>query len=418
MKKRSLEEINTQAVSVVKEIRILENISWPSTVEKEYFQKILKGHKPVIKFAYATKRFDSHKVELEKLLSQLSKEEAMHVYTASTIQSYINAIDMIHSVGTNRFQELSIQEYGRPNHKLFGSEFSHLENAKKILKASDEFEHPYICDFSKEYSAQELKTFLKKESKKVFSEYCPEFVLDKNMTAKASAGKLKIKIRKDAKFTKYDFNQLLIHEVMTHTLTGLNGETQSILKLMGQSAPRTTKTQEGLATFSEVITGNMDLPRLKRLALRVVALEMALAGANFYDLFDFFVTNGQTSKESFLSSTRILRGGSAEGGIVFTKDGTYLEGLIRIHSFFRWAFKTKNLDMTHLLFCGKVDINDLFTLGQAYREQKITPPKFLPHWYQELDLLSGKMAFSILLNGIDLNGVESHFSSKLLKSAA
>ena len=92
----------------------------------------------------------------------------MHVYTASTIQSYINAIDMIHSVGTNRFQELSIQEYGRPNHKLFGSEFSHLENAKKILKASDEFEHPYICDFSKEYSAQELKTFLKKESKKVF----------------------------------------------------------------------------------------------------------------------------------------------------------------------------------------------------------------------------------------------------------
>ena len=51
MKKRSLEEINTQAVSVVKEIRILENISWPSTVEKEYFQKILKGLKPVIKFA-------------------------------------------------------------------------------------------------------------------------------------------------------------------------------------------------------------------------------------------------------------------------------------------------------------------------------------------------------------------------------
>lgn len=418
MKKLTLEQINIKAVEIVKEIRLLENVSWPASVEHDYLHKIVAGKKPIISFKYQVACYARHSHALHKLLKLLSRHDPMHVYTANMIQSYINAINMIQSVGSVTFQELSIREYGMPHHKLFGSNFSHLENAKKILKASSEFDHPYISDSSREYNAEELRSFLEKESKELFGIHCPSFVIDKNMTAKASAGKLKIKIREDALFTKYDFNQLLIHEVMTHTLTGLNGSMQSTLQMMGQSAPRTAKTQEGLATFSEIITGNMDLPRLKRLALRVVALEMGMDGANFYDLYDFFIENGQNIKESFLSASRILRGGSADGGIVFTKDGTYLEGLIRIHSLFRWAFKTRNLEITHLLFCGKVDINDLFTLGPAYKAQLITPPNFLPEWYEQLDLLAGKMAFSILLNGIDLDGVENHFSNKLVANAA
>lgn len=418
MSKLSLLEINIKAQEIVKNIKILESISWPASVEKEYFHKILAGDRPIIKFEYPKKRFDGHKEELTKLLFLLSKDEPLHVFTANTIKSYITAIDMIHSIGQKNFQELSIKEYGLPTHKLFGSEFSHLETAKNILKCYHEFDHPYLSDSKEEFSSSEIKKYIKKESKKIFNEQTPKFVLSEKMTAKASAGKTKVKIRKSATFSKYDFDQLLIHEVMTHTLTGINGSMQETLKLMGQGAPRTTKTQEGLATFAEVITGNMDLLRLKRLALRVMALELAIEGASFYELYDFFIHNEQSEKESFLSASRILRGGGFDGGIVFTKDGTYLEGLIRIHSFFRWAFRTNNLDMTHLLFCGRLDINDIFILNDAYKAKQITPPKFLPTWYREIDLLAGKMAFSILLNGIDLTSVDKHYSGKLIKSAA
>ena len=45
---------------------------------------------------------------------------------------------------------------------------------------------------------------------------------------------------------------------------------------MAKGTLRTLTTQEGLATFAEVITGSMDIHRLKRLALRTVAIEMAL----------------------------------------------------------------------------------------------------------------------------------------------
>lgn len=418
MIKLSLLEINIKACEIVKNIKILENISWPTSVEKEYLPKILNGEKPVIKFEYKKNRFDEHKLELTKLLFQLSKEEPLHIFTSNTIKSYITAIDMIHAVGEVEFQNLSVSEYGLPTHKLFGSEFSHLQTAKNILHSYHEFDHPYLSDSKEEFSSNEIKKYIKKESKKVFADSNPQFILSEKMTAKASAGKTKVKFRKSATFSKYDFDQLLIHEVMTHTLTGLNGSAQQTLKLMGQGAPRTTKTQEGLATFAEVITGNMDLLRLKRLALRVIAIEMAIEGANFYELFDFFIKNEQSEKESFLSTTRILRGGSAAGGICFTKDGTYLEGLIRTHSFFRWAFRTNNLAMSHLLFCGRLDINDIFLLNDAYKNGEVSEPKFLPNWYRDIDLLAGKMAFSILLNGIDLSNVDKHYSGKILKKSA
>lgn len=418
MRNLRIKEINDDAVKIVKSVKILDQISWPSHIEKEFLQNINSGKKKKISFEYDTKDFIEEKLALNKLINKLSSENPLEVYTKSTIQSYISAIEMVHSVGSSYFQELSIKEYGVPHHKLFCSHFSHLDVAKKILAEYSEFEHPYLAESDETFTAMDLRKYFKKQCREIFKEDMPKFLIMEKMTAKASAGKSKVKIRKEATFSKYDFEQLLVHEVMTHTLTALNGSKQSVLSLMGQGAPRTTKTQEGLATFSEVVTGNMNLERLKRLALRIIAIDMALNGADFYDLFDFFKKHNQSDKESYLSSSRILRGGQADGGIVFTKDGTYLEGLIRVHSFFRWAFKTRNLDLTHLLFCGRVDVNDIFLLRESYKNKEIDHPVYLPNWYKDIDLLAGKMAFSIILNGIDLNAVSRHYSSKLILNEA
>jgi hypothetical protein len=164
------------------------------------------------------------------------------------------------------------------------------------------------------------------------------------------------------------------------------------------------------------MSGSLDLVRLKRISVRVLALDMALKGADFYQLYDFFIHHGQDPRESFLSASRLLRGGRAEGGIVFTKDGVYLEGLIRVYGFFRWAFRTQNLDLAHLLFCGRIDINDIFLLRGSYHQGIVQPPRYLPQWYQEIDLLAGKMAFSLFLTDIDLKTVDSHYSKKIHQS--
>ncbi len=418
MSKRSLFEIQQEIIAQVKPIKILENISWPAETEKAFFSEFQKGNRPILKVDYPKSDFHSEEEILTKLKKELSIEHPVHVYISETIDSYINAIRMIHAVGTKEFETLSLSEYGSPHHKLFGSKYSHLETAKSILQVYHQFDHPTLADNSKTYSATELKKYLVRKSKTILGEQSPKIILSKKLTAKAAAGKSRVRIRSNAEFSKYDFDQLLIHEIMTHSLTAINGSLQREMPLLAQGAPRTSKTQEGLATFSEVITGSMDLVRLKRISLRLMAIDMALKGADFYDLFDFFRSHEQDDRESYLSASRILRGGTPAGGICFTKDGIYLEGLIRVHSFFRWAFKSRNLDLTHYLFAGRFDINDIFLLKNDFASGFLTPPVYLPEWYQNIDQLAGKMAFSLVLNGIDLESVERHYASKLLKMAA
>ncbi len=410
MKNLSLIDINHRAIKIIGKFRLLEEISWPSHMEKEFFSDPKKRKK--LHFHYPKKDYSEKINALSALIPHLSDTDPMHIYTRSTIESYINAFRMIENVGNPVFQELSIQEYGRPKHLLFGSKYSHLKTAKQFLKAFHDYDHPYIEEKGELFSAKQLKEFLTRESVKILGEHSPRIEITKNIVAKAAAGKTKVRIRQNAKFSDVDKKNLLVHEVFTHTLTAINGGLQESLPLLGLGAPRTTKTQEGLATFSEVVTGLLDLDRLKRLSLRVIAIDMALSGADIYDLYDFFKSKGQSDRESFLSASRLLRGGTPKGGIVFTKDGVYLEGLIRVHSLFRWAFKSDNLDLIHLLFMGRMDINDIFLLRESFLEGRILPPKYLPDWYRNTNLLAGKMAFSLILNNISLKSVEDHYEGK------
>lgn len=413
-----LTDINKAAVKIVQGINILDKISWPLQLEREFLKKLTQGKKPVLKFQYQKFDLSEQRHALKRLLIGLSKEEPLQVYTTSTIESYIDAINLIHHAGHPTFQDLSIKVYGRPSHLLFGSRYSHLETAQKFIQSFQDYEHPYLPDSNTSFTADQIGKYLKRESQKVFGPKSPKIIKTNQIVAKATAGKSAIRLRKNAEFSAYDFDQLLVHELMTHSLTAINGSQQKNLLLLSMGSPRTTKTQEGLATFSETITGSLDLKRLVRISLRVVAIDMALNGANFYDLFDFFLKNGQDIKESYLSASRIFRGGYPTRGPVFTKDGVYLEGLIRVHSFFRWAFRTRNLHLVHLLFSGRMDINDVFLLKPAFDSKVIEPPSFLPEWYRQTDLLAGKMALSLILNGIDLDSVTTHYSTKLVTKLA
>src|SRR5207342_3864693 len=111
-----------------------------------------------------------------------------------------------------------------------------------------------------------------------------------------------------AAFSDYDRHQLLQHEAFVHSLTALNGREQPVLPSLALSSPRVTIAQEGLATFAEQITGSIDIGRMKRISLRIEAVAMALAGADFVQVFKYFLDAGQNEVESFSSTQRVFRG--------------------------------------------------------------------------------------------------------------
>src|SRR5690606_6561123 len=149
---------------------------------------------------------------------------------------------------------------------------------------------------------------------------------------------------------------------LVHTATTLNGRVQPHIKSLGLGSPRTTGTQEGLATFAELITASMDLSRLRRLALRIKAVAIAGAGADFIEVFEFFLANGQSEDESFQSAARIFRGGNVRGGVYFTKDIVYLRGLFSVHTFLRKAIEARKIEYPSYLFVGRLTLGDVVHL--------------------------------------------------------
>ena len=152
-----------------------------------------------------------------------------------------------------------------------------------------------------------------------------------------------------------------------HSLTALNGREQPNLKSLALNSPRITATQEGLATFAELMSGSIDIDRMKRISLRIVAIDMALHGADFIDVFRFFHDSGQTDADSFTSAMRVFRGAPLTGGAAFTKDTVYLHGLLSVHTFFRWALKNQKLKLCRSLFAGKMALHDVLALRAVFR---------------------------------------------------
>jgi uncharacterized protein (TIGR02421 family) len=176
---------------------------------------------------------------------------------------------------------------------------------------------------------------------------------------------------------------------------------------MALNSPRITATQEGLATFAELMSGSIDIGRMKRISLRILAIDKALAGADFIEVFKFFLGSGQTEADSFTSAMRVFRGAPLTGGYAFTKDTVYLHGLLSVHTFFRWALKNQKLKLCRLLFAGKMTLHDVIALEPYFDSGYLAPPLYLPPWVQQASGMAGVLAFSLFANKIRLDRVEA-----------
>jgi uncharacterized protein (TIGR02421 family) len=198
-----------------------------------------------------------------------------------------------------------------------------------------------------------------------------------------------------------------------HVGTSLNGLLQEELPILAAGHAGTTRTQEGLAVFAEFISGSIDLDRLRRLSDRVIAIQMAIEGADFLDVYRFFLQRAGGESQSFENARRIFRGGVLEGGAPFTKDCVYLDGLLRVHSFLRSVVTTGRADCLRLLFCGKLDIEDMPALVALAEAGMCRPPRYLPPWATDLRFLIAYLAYSRFLNTIDATRIAAHYEQML-----
>jgi len=348
-----------------KSMRILESVSWDDDQRIEFLKhdKLPTPEYPVIDVSLAREL-------IHKARQSIDGDHFVFEWLGRLANTLETTTHLISSRGTPDFFQASSDLFGEPT-KL-------------------------MLDVTAEEFVAELAPRLTHH----FGDQAPSVEISETLSAKAAAGRTRIRIRASAEFTERDIEQLLQHEALIHTATALNGRAQPHFKILGRAHAGTTEVQEGLAVFAEIISGAMDPHRFRRLSDRVIAIQMSIDGADFKEVFDFYQERVDDPDQAYENTRRVFRGGMISGGAPFTKDMVYLNGLLRVHNFMRTVVKLGRADLIRILFCGKMDIEDVPALAQMASKGRMRAPEFMPPWAKDLRFLVSYMAYSEELDGV------------------
>ena len=345
--------------NLVKKIELLSYVN-PVNIEEEKEKFFASKYLTDPVFVYPSRDFDKFKLHKEFFALPLDsiKDDGLRELYEEIIYFYSGLIQCIETIGCGKkFYYNSLRSFGSPTEQ-------DVENAKFILHFEDDNLQDEI--FKPKHSAESAVA--------IFREYAEQY--DFNFEIKSSdkmaaiamvSNNLKtLFVSSNHTFSDNEMAVLNNHEIGVHLVTTMNGLLHK-LKIFSHGFPNNEETQEGLAVFSEYMSGNLTLKRLKELAYRVIAVHSLAKGYSFSKTFRLLHNTYDLNRETaFYITMRAHRGGG------FTKDYLYLSGLKKVYDYYN-----QNKDMS-LLLTGKVSleyvatIKDLIAGGFAVNSKHIT----------------------------------------------
>ena len=404
--KKRLSKLSHLIYKASKKVKVLRHIAWPMEVKNTFFKENCQKL-PV----YNYPAYDDS--ELHLILDETNKyfgDTSYDLWLKTKTEEIKKSSQLINVCGTKEFFNISSNIYGTPTTPIHDNVTKPITLSNQFEKIIDAIENSSIrLKESPSLSSSEVAKKIDDKVKLYFNEYAPQIQLVKNLSAKATATSKYIRIREGSEFDQADINQLLNHEAYIHVATTINGRKQYNMKILGANYGSVTKTQEGLAVFSEFISGSIDVDRLKRISDRTLAIQMAIDGADFIDVYNYFIKEGISKHQAFENSRRVFRGGVLTGGAPFTKDLVYLDGFIRVFNFLRSAISLGKIECIELLFSGKIDLDDMPVIYSLYKEGLISKPDFIPPWANNLNYLICFFSVSMLLEDVNYKNVSKHY---------
>ncbi|MEE4186001.1 MAG: flavohemoglobin expression-modulating QEGLA motif protein [Gammaproteobacteria bacterium] len=402
-----LEEAGSLLLAAEDKLPVLARTGWPPELAERFFAR---GASEMPQPVYA--QVDPEPTYAATLAARklVRGESPVHRWLLRLADTVDDTALLLANLGTAGILEPGMRLYGYPQKPLADGKATALELARRLDSLLGAFRDPAtLAGERPQFSAQQVKARLDAELPRYFGAAAPLVEVTPHLSAKATAGKNIIRLRATAVYSDLDTTQLLQHEALVHIATGKNGRRQTHFPILGEAHPGNTRTQEGLAVYAEFLSGALDPQRLKRLADRVIAIQMALDGADFIQLYQYFLEVSENEYEAFESARRVARGGLVTGGAPLTKDVVYVQGLLEVHSFLRAAVQAGDPSLARLLFVGKFDLADLDAMRMLRAEGLLVEPEFMPPWVTDLRFLTSYLAYSVFLNEINLGSVLARY---------
>lgn len=376
---KTIQKIDNQLYRLLKSFEMLTYIN-PINVnsEKARFFKSKFTVNPNFKY----KPIKINPYELTKSLhsidtTQIEDITIRHLYE-SVITGCIDKINLLSSIGTDKFLYNSLRYFGRPN-KV------DIRNAEYILLLPEIKEENirgqrFGVDKAKEIFEEAFENYGFKGKIKVDK---------KSLSTVMVINSTKTVVLKDgATFSQNELQYLAEHEIGVHMVTTMNA-TNNKLKIFSVGLPINTRTGEGMAVLSEYLSGNFTMNRLRELALRVVAVDLMCNGSDFKECFNSLVQDYKIEhNRAYNLVTRVYRGGG------FTKDYLYLNGFSQLFKFWQ-----DGNDLTPLLV-GKTSIGFYNTIVEMIDRNLIEKPQFITKSFTKPRTELNNELFDYILSGL------------------
>lgn len=370
---QDLFDIDANLNRLVKNIELLNYIN-PLNIasEKKKFYASKYNYEP--EFKYRKVRFNGYKLHrlfFSQRLERIEDDDIRQLYE-DIIYEYSGLIECIETIGQGRkFYFNSLKSFGTPTEK-------DIENAKFILRFDD-------SEFNEEmlpmYNSAEAKDYFEEFSKRYDFKY--NIKISNNLSAAAMVlnNTQTLVLRKSHKYSLNQLKVLSNHEIGVHMVTTFNGLEQP-LKVFSNGFPNNVETQEGLAVYSEFMSGCLTIERLKELAFRVIAVDSLNKGYSFSDTFHLLHNQHKLNRDkAFVITLRVHRGGG------FTKDHLYLRGIRNIYKY------AKSGNDLGVLLTGKVSQEYIPTMNKLIDLGLAVIPKYYTDAYVDNDNTNPNLDF-------------------------
>ena len=132
--------LDARMVKIARGIRLLNEVSWPASLQEPFLDGWRRGQPQLPKVEYAPQDFSAARRELDAIAGEADEAHPLGRYIAASARNWAIAAELLEALGTPAVTAHSIRLFGRPDEPLPGNGPSTRDAARHFIGIASELD--------------------------------------------------------------------------------------------------------------------------------------------------------------------------------------------------------------------------------------------------------------------------------------